>query len=847
MPGTFTYRQGTGAAYTTITSMDTDASSWSHNMNVVENGNNFTSGRKQGSNIVEFDTGTGEHYMDWDVGAGSEVNLQAEELSFWFLYTGKASDVLGANSNSFRLRVYSDVTAGTNWAEWELGGHETAGLYAKIIKEWNPFLISGENPTLTNGTTPNYQSIRHVRFVFDIANSNTSNNPDMAMDWLKHGDRIRVTGGTSGSPADMSSLGDWSAAVSALPEYGLVFQRDIYFDMWAGFEVGDGSTATYFAIENEVFYNYQFSSAVSHDIEVLNSATFRVGKKDTGTDDTYAINGALLVCPSTLRDLTTGSRYSDIRIKGNATKASAGALLGYASKFYRWHTIEIGDTNGTNDSELIECDFDSNESVVLKDANLTITNCKFHDPSGSGYVGEIHNAPSSVEGMQVFNCVRGFQFKATMEISNYVATDNSDSDIVLDSGVTLTLVNSTFDKDKIRMASGTGTVLEKYTWTDQDSAKPPLIADATTGSGLSGFSIHVWDGAATPVKVVNGLTTDSNGQIAQQKLQNASHSVTGTTTTTTDTSQHTMLAADYGKQFVYLPQAINAESEPTFFSDDNDNISESNQTTVNAYTGFAISHVSDTVTSTSGTCDRTTRLYDRLQSVCESGPQGYAIAEIMPTVDGANYQMLYDWVVDNTAWDGESKNLAFASGKELTIQGASGNVSNLSITSGDVNLNVRTDVSNFNVAGDVDLSVGGAGEYNVTDSNWGSVTSTTSGVIINLLGSSTTPTNNSPTNIIINVSVPLKVKVIDKDTGLALPDARVRLMLDSDKSQLLNGDCDVNGEISGSYSGSTPANAVGWAREMNISTPDYHQEDFAGVINAGTGLDLVVALRPITE
>ena len=102
------------------------------------------------------------------------------------------------------------------------------------------------------------------------------------------------------------------------------------------------------------------------------------------------------------------------------------------------------------------------------------------------------------------------------------------------------------------------TVLEKYTWR-------PTIKRTSTGAALAGIHIHVWDGASTPVKVVNNLITDANGQIAEQQLQNASHSVTTTTTTTTDTSQHTMLAADYGKVFVYLPQSIAEASEPTFF------------------------------------------------------------------------------------------------------------------------------------------------------------------------------------------------------------------------------------------------------------------------------------------
>lgn len=385
-------------------------------------------------------------------------------------------------------------------------------------------------------------------------------------------------------------------------------------------------------------------------------------------------------------------------------------------------------------------------------------------------------------------------------------------------------------------------VIEQYTWR-------PAVRRGTTGAAISGVDVHVWDDDGD--KQVNGLSTDGNGQIAEQTLERRTIQITDTTTRTDVTeTPHVARFVKFGEIAIEFQQNILAASEPTFYTNTNSNLTETSKTTINGWSDIAFTHGSDLITVSGNR--NVGNVYDKCQVEAEDGVQfdtGYAnnLLEIMSTVDATNFAIYYDLTISGatTVFSGQNKTIAAQSSKELTLAGGAV-AQNLSWT-GDVNINSVIDVSNFNVSGDVDLSVGGAGEYDVTNSNWGSVTSSVPGVIINLLGSSTQPTNNSPTNITINVSVPLKVTVIDKETGLPLPDARVRLLKNSDKSVLLSGDCDVNGEISGSYSGSTPADAVGWAREMNISTPDYHQEDFAGVINAGTGLDLVVALRPITE
>lgn len=94
-------------------------------------------------------------------------------------------------------------------------------------------------------------------------------------------------------------------------------------------------------------------------------------------------------------------------------------------------------------------------------------------------------------------------------------------------------------------------------------------------------------------------------------------------------------------------------------------------------------------------------------------------------------------------------------------------------------------------------------------------------------------------------TIPLKVTVLDKDTGLALPNARVYLHKDGDTGTVyFEDDCDVNGEVNAAITYPGDTDVVGWAREMDQTGTDYHPEDITGTI-VSTGLNLTVSLRPL--
>ncbi len=379
MPGTFQYRHA-AANVTTVSAADATGD-FTSDLSLAAGGN-FNSIRKQGTNLIQKNSGSGGwKYARRDYGSG--LNLQAADFSYWFLYVAKQGQEIVANANSVAIRVYSDATVGNNWAEWDLNGHETAFIYPKMLRDWNAYLISGNAPSRTNGTGVSMNAIRHFELRWEYLNGN-SNDADMAFDWLMMGDTLRCTAGTSSAPADLQSLHDWNLVdpdnIATDPGYGKVWRNsEVMFEIWAGLEVGDTTTASYMAMEDQFVYNYQFSESVEHNFTVTNNATLRIGVKDTGDAgaSAHVISGCTLLCPDQLRDFTQGDRYSDFIVESG----TLSKLFAYASKFFRWRTVAFGESGGAcGETELFGCDFDANQVIEFRSGNVTVENCKFHDP-----------------------------------------------------------------------------------------------------------------------------------------------------------------------------------------------------------------------------------------------------------------------------------------------------------------------------------------------------------------------------------------------------------------------------------------------------------------------------------
>ena len=391
---------------------------------------------------------TGRQFVRRDLGAGNTFNMLTNDITWWFFYVkGKGdqilTDVPGTGEWPVSLRVYSDATPGANWAEWDLAGNDT------LQAAWNFLTVSGDTPSRTGGTGVTYTAIRHLEFRFDFARSTeggfTTGDEPIALDFIKYGNTITITGGDGADPdADYAGLFAWSEGDPADrvndPAYGLVIKEDVFNSILAAVDFGNGTAATVFTDINQFVLNRTFSDTVRHDIRVRNNATVTLGTKDVGSQDTYAIEGVQIVTPSTAEDGSTGLPTSDFIVQ------SGGTLNIYNSKIFRYDQVEF--LSGCTVDGL-EVDFADNDFVVIADTDVTLLNCKIHDNTGLGYAGEI-SAAATITGTQIFNQTRGLRFTASITVENYIATDNSDSDIVVENLLTVTLDDSTFDRQKIR-------------------------------------------------------------------------------------------------------------------------------------------------------------------------------------------------------------------------------------------------------------------------------------------------------------------------------------------------------------------------------------------------------------
>jgi len=113
------------------------------------------------------------------------------------------------------------------------------------------------------------------------------------------------------------------------------------------------------------------------------------------------------------------------------------------------------------------------------------------------------------------------------------------------------------------------------------------------------------------------------------------------------------------------------------------------------------------------------------------------------------------------------------------------------------------------------------------------------GLIISKTGTSNPTTATG--NVALVGAVTVKVTVVDKNNN-GVGTAQTSVHLSSDDSEVLNGDTNGSGVISGSFTGSTPASCYVRVRKGSGGT-NYTPFSTTGTIQSSTGLDVTVVLQ----
>ncbi len=358
------------------------------------------------------------------------------------------------------------------------------------------------------------------------------------------------------------------------------------------------------------------------------------------------------------------------------------------------------------------------------------------------------------------------------------------------------------------------------------------------GSPEQSVNVRAWNTSDTSII---DKTTDVNGDITSTIVIAKEHSITGTSTlATTDFNPFNVRALKWLLEVLDVSINLSAPSKQTLFMNSNSNITQTNQGTVQGYTGETYNHTTDTLTldgSGVSPLDNVDELYDRSQDEAIVNEQPTP-PQVMFTLDSQNYTIEYDFVIDGFSFAGQNRSITLAAGKDLTVQGSGGIVNNITVT-GDYLLNTEANLSNVTVNGDLRINTGlnsvlSFSNVTVTGNVWNDAASNT--LTINATGSSLTAGDPGTGNGQTNVQASVPVSVTATKDGTPVEGAAVYLKT-TGGTEVLNGLTNASGVLSGTFSGSTPASIDSDVSGVKASSGPipYQYFPLGGTIESGTG------------
>ena len=370
--------------------------------------------------------------------------------------------------------------------------------------------------------------------------------------------------------------------------------------------------------------------------------------------------------------------------------------------------------------------------------------------------------------------------------------------------------------------------------------------------------VRAWDDDGTSVIIVAEQTTDANGQIPIQYLFDAYYEVDATPPPTAfpetphkirTTYISSTAIPGYPGKYATIVNEFEKDVDETASLNTIflrvDNFVTNPKSTIDLYSGIAFTHGSTLLTVSA---NRTIlEVYERTVSEGHDTPQ-YATTAIMETVDGNTIFVYYDLEISATALVGGGKILSPQASKTITFLAGANFTGNLTID-GDLYWNSNNDISNLTVTGDLRINTGVNSNINVSNVNvsgnvWNDAAANT--LTLNAVNSTLTAgdpgTGVGQTNIL--QAVPIAVTVLDDSTGSPLSTARVFLNTLPGLTTVLSEECGADGIADDTWNYTGDQQIGGWAREQDLSTPDYEQRNISGTITSA-GFSTTVRLKRI--
>jgi hypothetical protein len=377
------------------------------------------------------------------------------------------------------------------------------------------------------------------------------------------------------------------------------------------------------------------------------------------------------------------------------------------------------------------------------------------------------------------------------------------------------------------------------------------VFEADTGNTLSGARSYLENDAGT------GVLNDT-GQIASTSILIRSFDVSSGASTSdlewdaasgTGFTPMSLKVRKYGYvpfQTVWDGQNV-LETFNVYLADDN--VVVASEATAGAYTGITVNGSTETITITS---DHTLQeIYDYCQwwSV-QSGNVQYDVP--LTSVDGNTFALPTNWSMilnGGSITSGTGKTLVFGGTGILQMDGETAD--NVTVAAGDVHLESATNLTGMTIADDLRIDTGANSTLSFTSMDvsgnvWNDDSSHT--LTINATNSSLTAgdpgTGNGQTNIVS--SVPVTITAVTT-LGTPIENARVFLETTPGGVDIFDGSdgtslTDSNGEVTTSYSGTTPVSVTGRVRK-STSSPFYKTGVISGQItSSGFSATIVMVL-----
>ena len=417
--------------YTTV-----EAAESKDNWSTVEDGADLADSSyppKEGSQCIEWDIAPNKTGGVRNKNAVSGFSITTYEAGAWILnpvVDNDGIDIIANAADGIFLRLYSN----SYYADFYQPQHRNLdgtwkGGWLYLKASGGPGAEDRNGGTWGTAQTSN---ITHIAVMVHSGSGDSTdkNSGKIGTDWSKYYNKITATGGTSSTPLTLKDVLDTDKDKdSGGGVWGIVSNASDFYNLSAGLQIGDGSTTTYFDIKNEYLLLNQTSQDKKSHFYIKNGANVHIGNKDSGTKD-YANSGSNI----------TSNGKSDFTI-------DSGANVGlYDSKIQGFNNITLNSS-----VDIIKCDFYDNTHVYFNNTGLSLKNSRMYfDDSNRGNVGTVQANPSTVDNIKIFQTNDGLNIQSnSLLINKYNASYNT-YDICVADGNSITLLNSSFDENKLK-------------------------------------------------------------------------------------------------------------------------------------------------------------------------------------------------------------------------------------------------------------------------------------------------------------------------------------------------------------------------------------------------------------